>query len=203
MGSIWRYLGRTCQQHAGAFGAGAIAFAILVTLPIPGVSALVSVESVPPVVVALVGVLAVGLAVQSLAVQPKPVERTPPRDREPRGGSRVGWNVEQTLELLERDATTSTRFRSYVARGELKSELEGTVMDILIGHGVDPWTARKQVKRGTWTDDPRAAAFLGDEAPKPPLSLRVEDWATGAGYRVQAERAIETVAALAAGEGKI
>jgi hypothetical protein len=36
--------------------------------------------------------------------------------------------------------------------------------------------ASDRLADGSWTDDPRAAAFLGEDVPQPPLSVRFRDW---------------------------
>ena len=46
-------------------------------------------------------------------------------------------------------------------------------------NGVDRETAVRDVARGTWTEDARAAALLGEHAPPPPVHQRVRDWVAG------------------------
>ena len=58
--------------------------------------------------------------------------------------------------------------------------------------------AREHVDRGTWTDDVRAAAFVGgDSAPSRPLTVRVRDWASGDAFDRQVTATVEELAALA------
>lgn len=57
--------------------------------------------------------------------------------------------------------------------------------------------AREHVEAGTWTDDVRAAAFVGgDEAPERPLQTRVADWASGRPFARQVEATVDELAAL-------
>ncbi len=57
--------------------------------------------------------------------------------------------------------------------------------------------AREHVDRGTWTDDVRAAAFVGgDDAPERPASMRLTDWASGRSFDRRVEATVDELAAL-------
>lgn len=61
--------------------------------------------------------------------------------------------------------------------------------------------ARDHVAAGTWTDDVRAAAFVGGpDAPSRPLSMRIRDWANGATYDRQVRATVDELAAINGGE---
>lgn len=61
--------------------------------------------------------------------------------------------------------------------------------------------AREHVAAGTWTDDVRAAAFVGgSEAPDRPPSMRIRDWASGATYDRQVRATVDELAAINGGE---
>lgn len=61
--------------------------------------------------------------------------------------------------------------------------------------GYDLETARDALHEGTWTDDPRAAAYLG--AATLPASVRVRDWLSGEPERRQVEATVAELAAIA------
>ncbi|WP_132058808.1 DUF7269 family protein [Halorussus amylolyticus] len=58
--------------------------------------------------------------------------------------------------------------------------------------------AADRIDAGTWTDDPRAAAFLGG-ARHAPLRVRIRDWASGQRFERWATHAVEEVEAIAEG----
>ncbi|MFB6298211.1 MAG: hypothetical protein ABEH56_06795 [Salinirussus sp.] len=60
---------------------------------------------------------------------------------------------------------------------QLRATLERTAVDCLVAaEGCDEATARERVETGTWTDDPRAAAFLGGSGSRPPWWVELWDW---------------------------
>ncbi|NHN61517.1 MULTISPECIES: hypothetical protein [Halorussus] len=61
--------------------------------------------------------------------------------------------------------------------------------------GVDRDTAADLVGSGAWTDDPRAAAFLGRRN-YAPLRIRIRDWASGEHFERWADRAVAEIEAL-------
>lgn len=61
--------------------------------------------------------------------------------------------------------------------------------------------ARRHVARGTWTDDVRAASFLGGpDVPERTLAMRIRDWASGSTFDRQVRATVDELAELAAGE---
>jgi len=61
--------------------------------------------------------------------------------------------------------------------------------------------AADHVAAGTWTDDVRAAAFLGGpDAPDRPLAMRIRDWTNGAAYDRQVRATVDELAAISGGE---
>ncbi|WP_135854312.1 DUF7269 family protein [Halorussus salinus] len=55
--------------------------------------------------------------------------------------------------------------------------------------------AAERIAAGTWTDDPRAAAFLGGRR-LAPLRVRIRDWASGERFERWATHAVEEIAAI-------
>ena len=61
-------------------------------------------------------------------------------------------------------------------------------------NGVTDERARSAIRRGEWTDDQRAAAFLGPEAPSLPLRVKALDWVIGADrVDARASRAVDEI----------
>ncbi|MFC4549784.1 MULTISPECIES: DUF7269 family protein [Halorussus] len=56
--------------------------------------------------------------------------------------------------------------------------------------------ARGRIDDGSWTDDPRAAAFLARSPSLLPLRTRVRDWASGEAYERRARRAVAEIEVL-------
>lgn len=103
-----------------------------------------------------------------------PPERVPAGDAVPPGA----W---VTLAAGESDriarATTVGRYGSGVAREQLIDAVAETLTTV---RDVDETTARTMVADGTWSDDPRAAAYLADgETPTVPPATRLRDWLSG------------------------
>lgn len=84
------------------------------------------------------------------------------------------------------------------ARGRIR---ETAIAVIAAAENCEPSEAARRIDAGTWTDDPRAAAFLGG-ARYAPLRVRIRDWASGDGYERWATHAVAEIEALAAGEGR-
>ncbi|MUV50741.1 hypothetical protein GJ630_14085, partial [Haloarcula sp. CBA1122] len=60
----------------------------------------------------------------------------------------------------------------------------------------------RDVRTGSWTDDRRAAAFLGGpDAPDPPIEMQLRDWASGEGFDRKVEAAATEIRRLQRGEG--
>lgn len=88
--------------------------------------------------------------------------------------------------------------RRATARGRIR---ETAIAVIAAAENCEPSEAAQRIDGGTWTDDSRAAAFLGG-ARYAPLRVRIRDWASGDGYERWATHAVAEIEALAAGEGR-
>lgn len=60
---------------------------------------------------------------------------------------------------------------------------------------IDDEEAAERINAGTWTDDPRAAAFLGGRR-LAPLRVRIRDWASGERFERWASHAVEEIDAI-------
>lgn len=94
-------------------------------------------------------------------------------DRSTRSSSaeRVGWRVDEALGASSAESRVSP-FR-------IKRILRRTLDTVLVERGgLSSSEAVERRRAGSWTDDPRAATFLGDSDVRP-ASLRLRDWLVG------------------------
>lgn len=124
-----------------------------------------------------------------------PPERVPAGDAVPPGA----W---VTLAAGENDrvarATTAGRYGDGVARERLRDAAAETLTTV---RDVDETTARSTIENGTWTDDPRAAAYLADgETPTVPPGTRLRDWFAGERRRRRVRATVREIRRLDPGE---
>ncbi|WP_276254390.1 DUF7269 family protein [Halomontanus rarus] len=106
-------------------------------------------------------------------------------------------HVTETIDIsLERYELGDDRFergKRSRQRHEARRTIRETAIEVLAaGHDVSVPDATSRISDGTWTDDPRAAAFLSTDASLP-LRVRIVDWAFGARYRRGLEAAVEEI----------
>ncbi|MFP8956130.1 hypothetical protein ACLI4Y_05335 [Natrialbaceae archaeon A-CW3] len=124
-----------------------------------------------------------------------PTAATQDRDRDV---ERIGQDVELALSRHRLGDSPRTRRKRLVTRDRLRRAITDAVVASLTADGsLDDETARDRIQRGTWTDDPRAAAFLSS-AVTVPLAIRIEDWAVGQRDQRQLQAALEALTALKA-----
>jgi len=101
-------------------------------------------------------------------------------------------------------------FDSKVARHANATSLEASWYDRDVRHRLtelaitvlrehtdaDDESAAAALAEGSWTDDPRASAYFADGA-RPPLRLRLVDWANGGRYERQVEAVTDALADIA------
>lgn len=186
-------------------GAGTVALvlSVLVVSPLPP-NVAVRLSSLP-VALPILGGTALVAALLGAAVllgstgsaPPRPTNRATGNSAVSPGFTRVvGRDLDAAVESLAADGDSVHGHGLYGSRSHLQRELRTLAVEALVDRGHDRETAERLVETGEWTDDPRAAAFLGRDAPPVPLRLRIHDWATGEGEREAAERAVEAVAEL-------
>ncbi|WP_424016523.1 DUF7269 family protein [Halorientalis pallida] len=107
----------------------------------------------------------------------------------------AGESVDEALSRL----SGPTRRESWSInddRWEVRSRVRDVAETVLVEHDrLDPKTASARLDDGSWTDDPRAAAFLGDATPPP--TVRVVDWLSGRPFERRARAAVSELAARA------
>lgn len=169
---------------AGVLGLLSLLGAVAVlALPAVGASVTAALAGFSPgVVVALLAALAVLAVVARVGATPARApaharvrpERDPP-DRAPV----LGASVEDAL--ARATAADATRDRRAAGRDRVRALLrEGATEAVAAAEGVEHEAAREAVLCGEWTDDPRAAAVVGDErAPSPPWRSWIWDLLRG------------------------
>lgn len=176
------------------FGVLALVDAVLLVSPL-GIPGDALVDVVPRAVVPLLALVAAGYGVKVLATATGdvPVRERPVTERDESADVvRVGSDIDDAFDALgAEDRTSWTKMN---ATRMLSSELRRSTTTALEARGHPREEAERLVDSGAWTDDPRAAAFLGDE--HLPLWMRVRDWASGAGKRRQAEATVDELLRL-------
>lgn len=145
--------------------------------------------------IAPVGVVAVVLAIQAFRTGDDDDAELPPpdyEDREPADAPRVGRAIDEHVEALVGDDASVNRDG---AVDEVWRHLRETAVETMVDvEGMDRETASARIGDGTWTEDPRAAAFLGGEAAPPlPVWLRIADFLRGAPAARRIEATVEAI----------
>ena len=102
----------------------------------------------------------------------------------------TGTEVDRVLDGDETDANARKRANERMLRT--------AVSVVADADNCSRQTARTRLDAGTWTGDPRAAAFFAGDRTRVPLRTRVRDWASGESYERWARHAVAEVEALAA-----
>lgn len=185
----------------GTFAAGLVLVVGAGWLPLSGLAGLVDGPGGRAAVVVLglfAGLQGLWAAFRARSASPDLAE---PPDPEPVGVERppvTGGEFDAAVERLADPSTGDDEAREHVRR-----DLRRTAVTLLVERtGCTREEAATRITRGEWTDDVRAAAFLGGpDAATVPMGVRVREWLapeTPAGQR--ARRAAEEVVALAEDE---
>lgn len=106
----------------------------------------------------------------------------------------VGTRLDEHLDVVG-DVVDDTHSEAYSAY-KIEQSLRGLAVRV-VADAADCSLdrAREHVDRGTWTDDVRAAAFVGgDEATSRSLQTRLRDWASGRSFARQVEATVDELA---------
>lgn len=141
-------------------------------------------------VVSAVGGVSIGLGVllwiqQGLSDPSLPDAESP--DSEP--AQRVGWRVDEAL----RASPTGSPVSEYRIRRILRRTLDTVLVE---RGGLSSDAAVERRRAGSWTDDPRAATFLGNSDVRP-LSLRFRDWFVGDEFEANLRATVAEIDRLA------
>ena len=115
-------------------------------------------------------------------------ERVPAGDGTPPGA----W---VTLAAGERDRIAEASLTDHYGDAVASDRLtEAATAAVAADAGVDEETAAERVASGEWTDDPRAAAYLGEDGtPTVPPGMRLRDWFAGERRPRQVRAAVREV----------
>lgn len=97
----------------------------------------------------------------------------------------VGGSVDRALADADDADLNQTTWQRHRHRRDAFQSLRDAAATVLVTRdGCERSEALRRLDEGTWTDDPRAAWFLGSsEVLEPPLSIRIRDWANGERYQ--------------------
>lgn len=105
----------------------------------------------------------------------------------------VTETIDASLERHELGDDQFERGKRSRQRHEARRTVRETAIEVLAeGHDVSVHDATSRIDDGTWTDDPRASAFLSADASLP-LRIRIVDWAYGVRYHRGLEAAVEEI----------
>ncbi|USZ72861.1 DUF7269 family protein [Natronosalvus halobius] len=108
---------------------------------------------------------------------------------------RIGDDVEHALERQTLGEDRAERVRRRRAQNRVRIAVTDAVMATLIDCGYDAEDAREAIRSGTWTDDPRAAAYLSD-AVTLSNQTRLRDWLVGRREQRQVQAAVTELVVL-------
>lgn len=124
-----------------------------------------------------------------------------PRDRRIRRTVEPpGSRLDSLVDRVSGDAEDPSRgVNRIVDRRQIRKQLRNTAADVLSdAHGLSREEALTLIEDGTWTDSRRAAGFLGDaDAPRPRLSTRIRDWASGDPFVRRVDATVDEIADVA------
>ncbi|WP_435362025.1 DUF7269 family protein [Haloarchaeobius sp. DFWS5] len=109
----------------------------------------------------------------------------------------AGANIDDSVEKLTGELPGSRAKNWWQSRERL--EVEGAIrtaaIDVLMSsENCSHDEAKAHLDNGTWTDDPRAAAFLGPEAPELPIKMQFYDWLSGEAYERHVTHTVDEIA---------
>jgi len=211
--NFWRRIGAPLRWLLAAtdhpatlrrVGTGALVAALLVSF-LPGLVPWGLVGWLEPLasvgVVVLLGVVVAALGAALLrntdTVERGDTVRLPDYDdRTTTETTTVGAAVDDPLATLTEAPESTSGADRNLAAGTIHDELFSLAVETLAAaEGCDSGAAAQRVTNGDWTDDPRAAAFLGDESvPRVPVRLRIVDWVRGEPVARRVEATVDAIA---------
>ena len=122
----------------------------------------------------------------------------PPEEPTYRNVSHAGEDIDEPFEELT-DIDASLSSEAYDAKERrVRLQLRETAVTVVADTmDISVQDARERVDDGSWTDDPRVAAFLGPKAPRLPLDVRIEDWFSGDAFERTVRQTIDEIERLA------
>ncbi|WP_336357745.1 DUF7269 family protein [Haloarcula sp. CGMCC 1.6347] len=119
-----------------------------------------------------------------------------------KSGDMVGEDIDELLAKIDGRVDPYNGLEASYA-SEVRNRLREAARQVLVETAdMSTEAAARDVRTGSWTDNRRAAAFLGGpEAPDPPIEMQLRDWASGEGFDRKVEAAAAEIRRLQRGEG--
>ncbi|MFC6973993.1 hypothetical protein ACFQL1_03815 [Halomicroarcula sp. GCM10025709] len=113
----------------------------------------------------------------------------------------VGADIDELLESIDGRVDPYNGLEaSYAA--DIRRELRETAKRVIVDStGVPDATAAAAIDEGTWTDDQRAASFLGNETvAEPSLGVQLRDWASGEAFDRRVNATLDAIRRVERGD---
>ncbi|WP_146417535.1 DUF7269 family protein [Haloarcula hispanica] len=125
-----------------------------------------------------------------------------PEATQAKSGDMVGDDIDELLAKIDGRVDPYNGLEASYA-SEVRNRLRKAARQVLVETAdMSMEAAARDVRTGSWTDDRRAAAFLGGpDAPDPPIEMQLRDWASGEGFDRKVEAAATEIRRLQRGEG--
>lgn len=125
-----------------------------------------------------------------------------PETSQAESGGLVGDDIDEHLSEIDGRVDPYDGLEASYA-SEVRNRLRETARCVLAETtDMSPEAAARAVSAGSWTDDRRAAAFLGGpDATDPPIQMQLRDWASGEGFDRKVEAATAEIRRLQRGAG--
>ncbi|WP_058997162.1 hypothetical protein [Haloarcula sp. CBA1127] len=116
-------------------------------------------------------------------------------------GELVGDDIDELLTKIDGRVDPYNGLEASYA-SEIRDRLREAVRQMLVETAdMSMEAAARAVRTGSWTDNRRAATFLGGpDAPDPPIEMQLRDWASGEGFDRKVEAATAEIRRLQRGE---
>ncbi|AAV48208.1 unknown [Haloarcula marismortui ATCC 43049] len=124
-----------------------------------------------------------------------------PEATQAESGELVGDDIDELLEKIDGRVDPYNGLEASYA-SEIRNRLREAARQMLVETAeISMEAAAREVRTGSWTDNRRAATFLGGpDAPGPPIEMQLRDWASGEGFDRKVEAATAEIRRLQRGE---
>ncbi|RKS83803.1 hypothetical protein BDK61_3197 [Haloarcula quadrata] len=124
-----------------------------------------------------------------------------PEATQAESGELIGDDIDELLEKIDGRVDPYNGLEASYA-SEIRNRLREAARQMLVETAeMSMEAAARDVRTGSWTDNRRAATFLGGpDAPDPPIEMQLRDWASGEGFDRKVEAATAEIRRLQRGE---
>jgi hypothetical protein len=110
----------------------------------------------------------------------------------------TGSSIDESVAAVgsELPESSAKDWWTYREKSDVESTLEHVTVCVLASeHDVSSAAATQMVEDGSWTDDPRATAFLSDDVGSAlPLRVQFVDWLSGEAYQRRVDATVDAIA---------